>query len=599
MELARRNTSDSSGASKRELTDKEVEEKKEIDCIMQRRKQYEQDRKSKEKEWTESYKMYMSWVDKVVAPFVSNLFIPKTHEAVELLAAFLIGNNQSITAAPEEGSTNTMKAKVAGKYLEFLWRKTLKARLKILVWIKQAIVFGNGVMKFGWDPVAKQPWMNITAIEDVYFDYFEPDIQKSEYVIHEIRRDKVDVVNDTKYNALDHEGKLIREQVVEGGQAMTNTAEALFDTYDGSFKRSENKGKVLVMEVWTKKDGEKPQKIITLLPTSIGWRIARKADNPNKWKDGVQFRPFSKVRFKLSPLPNRAYDTGMVWPTVGIQKSFNDLTNEYFDAVAVLGSPTWLKRRGARINPQELIRRPGNVITVSDINKDLKREPVGDVPSSLIEMLNRLDREFQEASMIVNLLKGMSQSDTATGDAIAQQNVQTLLSMIDQNIAEALSEAGQMVLAIALNNKEGKISVKMFETQDEIATMEADPADINGMHDVRIAPDRDTGISKAVINKGLRELLAVVGIDAALMGKYPTLKEKLIKRIIENEGVGDADAFFEEEGTPAQAPEAMMGPAIPRMQLPAGPGGPSAPSESMTAGTGENAMRDGAMSLRA
>ena len=150
-ELARRKTKpeDGSGAPKKELTDKQQEEKEEVDAIMGARERYGKDRVNKEKEWVESFKMYMSWVDKALNPFLSNLFIPKTHEAVELLAAFLIGTNQNISATPEDGSSDTIKARVAGKWLDFLWRKVIKARLKILVWIKQGIIFGNGVMKFG------------------------------------------------------------------------------------------------------------------------------------------------------------------------------------------------------------------------------------------------------------------------------------------------------------------------------------------------------------------------------------------------------------------------------------------------------------------
>lgn len=592
-ELARRPTGPK-GDKKRDLSSDEAKEKQEVEAIMAARQRYELDRKSKEREWTESFKMYMSWMDKLVAPFVSNLFIPKTHEAVELLAAFLIGNNQSVNASPEQGAENTMKAKVAGKYLEFVWRKVVKARLKILVWIKQGIVFGNGYMKVGWDAETKKPWMATTAIEDIYADYFEPELQESEYIIHEIRRDPEEVKADTKYDKTDSEGKLIREQVVCGGQPMDTSTEALFDTYDGSFRRAENKGKVLVVEVWCKGVGTEKQRVKTLLPTSLGWRIARDAENPNKWANGEQFRPFSKLRFKTSPLPNRAYDTGMVWPTIGIQKAFNDLMNEYFDAVAMLGSPMWLKRRGARINPQELIRRPGGIITVTDINKDLRYETTGDVKTSTIEMLNRLDREFQEASMVVNLLKGMSQADTATGDALAQNNVQTLLDMLDQNIVDALSEVGQMILAIALQNKEGRESVKLYETDEDVATVEFDPKEIDGMHDVHIAPDRSAGTSNAVKNKQLIDFIGILSGDAETLARYPSAKVKVYKRFLEQGGIGDADHFFEEE-----APRSMTGgipvgtlPGMPPMQ---GGGAPRLPAPGQ--GLQPGAIERGAMSV--
>lgn len=530
----------------RELSEHEESEKHEIDEICEARKRYGEDRKGKEREWTESYKMYMSWIDTTLNPYLSNLFIPKTHEAVELLSAFLIGTKQSITTSPENGEGDTKKSMVAGKWLDFLWRKVLHARMKVLIFIKQGIVFGNGFLKLGWDNQTKKPWMSNVAIEDLYYDFFESNLQESEYVIHEVRRSKEDVINDPKYDVVDDEGKFIREQAIVGGEPM-DQATALFNTFDRSLNQTECRGKVLVMEVWCLGEGDKPQKIKSLIPTAIGWRIARNAENPNKYKDGTQFRPFGKLRFKTSPVPNRGYDMGAVFPTVKIQKAFNDLINEYFDNVVLVNNAMWLKRRGARINPMELVRRPGGVITVSDISKDLKQEQTSDIKSSIIEMLNRLDREFQEASMVVNLLKGLSQSDTATGDALGQQNVQTLLDMIDQNIVDSLSEVGQMILAISLSNDAGVKSLQLYENDSEIGTLSFKPQDIDGIHDVKITPDRSGNISKAVVAKQLIDFLKIISADQDIQARYPLLKTKIYKTWIEKQSIGDPEYFFQDE----------------------------------------------------
>lgn len=558
-ELARRKTEPEAAAAETTATQQELDERNEVHEIIEARERYGKDRASKEREWTESYKMYMMFVDKVLNPFLSNLFIPKTHEAVELIAAFLIGSNQNISATPENGSSDTMKARVAGKWLDFLWRKVIKARIKILVAIKQSIIFGNGILKFGWDNVAKKPWMSVCAIEDVYFDYFEADIQDSEYIIHEIRKDPDDVRADARYDVLDKDGKTIREQVITGDQSFEEPSKALFATFDGSRGRSECHGKVLVMEVWCIAHNGEKQKLKTLLPTKLGWRVARRVDNPNTYrgkdgKEGDQFRPFVKIRFKTAALPNRAYDMGGVFPTIHIQKAFNDLMRQYFDSVQLINNPMWRKRRGARINPGELVRRPGGIITMGDINKDLGQDTVGDVKQSMIEMLNRLDREFQEASMVVNLLKGMSSAQTATGDALAQQNVQTLLDMINQNIVDALSEAGQMILSISLANEDGKRSLVLYENESEMATLDFDVKNIDGMHDVRIVPDRTDSTTKAAQNKALVQFIGLVANDQQTITQYPSLKKKLYSRFLENGGVGDAEVFFQEDGPASSTP---------------------------------------------
>lgn len=561
---ALRKTAPTEEENKRPLEVSEQAEKDLIDKIITKRDQYQQNRKGKEREWTESYKMYMSWIDTTLNPYLSNLFIPKTHEAVELLSAFLIGTAQSVSATGESGGGDIGQKKglVASKWMDFLWRKKLDARFKTLVWMKGGVVFGNAVMKVGYDTVAKKPWMSNCAIEDVYFDYFEPNIQDSEYLFHEVRRELSSVQNDEKYDLTDKDGKLLREQVIVGGDKFSQ-ATALFNTFDRSFSQAENKGKVLIMETWCL-EGDGSQTLISLLPTSLGWRIGRKTKNPNKYKDGTLFRPFVKLRFKTSPVPNRAYDMGAVFPTIKIQKAFNDLVNEYFDNVVLVNNSMWLKRRGARVNPMELVRRPGGVVTVGNIETDLKQEQTADVKASIVEMLNRLDNEFQQASMVINLLKGITGGGTATGDALGQQNSQMLLDMIDGNIISALSEIGQMILTLSLSNDDGVQQITLYETDLETGTLEFKPSDIDGMHDVKIVPDRSTNESKQVLAKQMIDLLNTVAPLQALNQKYPTMMEKIIKRWLDIQGIPDPDYFFEDEAQPTQ-------PAQPGDQVPALP----------------------------
>ncbi len=557
-----------------EYTDQEQAEKVKIEEILNSRESYSRARLSKEKEWTDSYKMYQSFIDTTRNPFLSNLFIPKTHEAVELLSAFLIGTNQSITAAPENNG-DTYKADVAGKWLEFLWRKELKARLKALTWIKQGIVFGNGVMKVGFDPETKKPWMNNTSIEDIYFDYYQPYIQDSDYIIHEIRKSPEKVKDDTKYTAKDAQGNLLRNSVVTGGSSpYSDQAGLKFSSYDKSLTGDICDGKVVIVEAWCKSSN----KLITLAPTALGWRILREMENPNYYIDKdekkIPFRPFVKLRFKTSPLANRAYDTGAVYPTVKIQKAFNDLTNQYFDNVVLINNAMWIKRRGARINPAELVRRPGGFITVGDINQDLKSDVPADVKQSIIEMLNRLDSEFQQASMVVNLLKGIDNgaSNTATEAQLGQQNVQTLLEMIDENIGDAMSELGDMLLAISLNNTSEMQSLKMFENDAQVGILEFDPKNIMGRYDIKISADRSAGTSKVIRQKQLLDFLKIIGGDPALNQQFPNLRKKTLEKWLEEAGFSDTKYFFEEGQTNNQPPAPEAIPAL-------APGGANAGSQ--------------------
>jgi hypothetical protein len=209
-----------------------------------------------------------------------------------------------------------------------------------------------------------------------------------------------------------------------------------------------------------------------------------------------------------------------------------------------------------------------------------------EIKASLIEMLNRLDNEFQQASMIVNLLKAMPSADTLGQDQLAQQNTQTLMDMIDQNIIDALSEAGQMLLAVCINNADGMQEIKMFENESQVGILEFDPKNIDGFHDVKVVPDRSNNSNKDMIAKQLIDFTSIVGKDLNTQARYPKLMEKIYKRWLELRGITDVDSFFDEPTIPTNpVPGAAGAPEIPPAApvVPTLPAAPAAPPPAVVA----------------
>jgi hypothetical protein len=520
------------------------------------RKYYQECSSSRRSKWVECYEAYMSLLDETKNPFLSNLFIPKTHEAVELLSAFLAGPNQSIQCEAE-GVDDTAKARVAEKLLEFQWRKVLGARQKIVTWIKQMLCFGDGVMKVGWD-ISKNrgeggvPFMAPVSLPDIYMDYFSPTFQSSPSVIHRIVKNLEDIKSDKRYN----DG---RNHIIPIGAGREEEELTQFSQFDDTvISESKEAPKGELLERWTLK------RVVTTGNTVAGTQVLRNIPNP------YGFIPFVKVRCKASPLPNRAYDIGGIEPTLKLNKAFNDMVNEVFDNVSLINNKQWFKRRGAKINPMDLVRRPGGVITVDDINTDLKAEEIGDIKPSALEMLKILDNEFQQASMVVNLLKGVPGAEFATEAVIGQQNVQTLLDQVDGNIKDALSELGQMILALNLKFLSKKQLLKITDNEKESVFLEFDPKEIDGKYDVRISADRSAIMSKAVRQKQFVDFLNITGRDESLLQQYPDFRVKLYKKWLEEAGFGDVDSFFEKpkEVPAAGAAPGMVGPGAPRLPAP-------------------------------
>lgn len=506
------------------------------DKIISQKDYYSECSQDRRKMWTECWKMYMSYLEQSKNPFLSNMFIPKTHEAVELLAAFLVGGNQSITVNPI-GKNDTKKAQVVEKHLDFQWKKEIKLIDKLDTWIKQAILFGNGILKLGWDDEKNKVWVEPISLSDIFFSYYHRNIQDSPTVIHRIVKQKEEVMADESY-------KDFRKDILAMDEYKKDEEKSPFKNYDGTLSVSEPKTlqSVELFECWSL------EKVITIGQTGLGWQILKEIENNFKYENGNKFMPFVKVRMKTNPLPNRAYDISAVEPTIKIQKAFNDMMNEVFDNVSLINNKMFIKRRGANINPMDLVWRPGGVITVeNDTNTDIRVLDVTDIKQSALAILQLLDNEFQQASMVVNLLKGVPGADFATEAALGQQNVQTLLNKIDMNIKFALSELGQMVLSVDLANRKEIESIKVLDNDEKTVWLDTTIDEIKGFYDIEISADRSQIESKAVKQKQLLDLLNIISRDMGTLQKYPDLTVKIYKRWLERNGEGDINYFFEKQ----------------------------------------------------
>lgn len=495
--------------------------------------------------WTDYYEAYNGEFNENDSPYLSNLFIPKIHEAVELLAAFLAGKNQSITVSPE-GQGDLKKAQVGQKLLDFQWRKVLFAQDKIIKWVKQATLFGNGYMKVGWDMTGErdEPFMSVIGLDQIFVDYYKEDEQESP-LIHRIIRDMDEASADERYD------KKYRSELVEVEDSMIDTEDSKFSAFDGTvYSSTKDLKRTEILEYWTADNKE----VITLGNTTSGWQILRRKDNTNKTADGLLFKPFVKLKFKTSPLPNRAYDIGAIEPSIKIQLAFNDAVRAFLDNAMLINNKGWIVRRAARIAPMDLVRKPGFIMKVDDINADIRSEEVGDIKASMFEMIQFLDNEFQQASMVINLLKGISGADTATEAALGQQNVQTQLDLVDTNIKDGLSKVGQMLMNINISNLNKKQTIKIMEDDDQVAFMEIDPKSIQGKFDVNVTADRPPAESKAVRQKQLLDFLAIVQNDPNTLQKYPDLLEKIYKEYMRQGGFNDIEHFFtKKEGAEEEA----------------------------------------------
>ena len=490
---------------------------------------YEQQSFNVRSTWGDCYTAYKSVLEDRKNPYLSNLYLPKSHEAVELLTAFLIGNKHIVRAKGAD-KFDAPKAKPIQRLLSYQWQKVLRAYDKIETWAKQAILFGTGVMKVGWlDDVDKgldDPFIESVEISRFYCDFYTKDMQDQHSVIHEIVANEDNVKNNAAYT----KKKGIKNLIIAKSGA--NPTDLSFDSTDSSIASYTDNvvKKVRLLERWTHK------KVITIAEVEGGWIKLREDDNP------YDFIPFVKLIYKTSPLSNRFYGIGSIEPTLIIQKAINSTMNQMFDNISLINQKMYLKRRGASINPQDTLARPGGIIEVTDIDKDLKGLETADIKASIQMLMQLLNQEFQEASGAINLLKGLSGAEFATEVALQQRNVSTVLDKITEHFQSALSELGQMLVQVNLENLTTNKTIKLLESDDEELWIEVSPDEIDGKFDIDIQVDRTAQTDRIIMSKQLIDFLAVASKNPEIAGQIDWMP--LLKKWLEFQGFADTEEFF-------------------------------------------------------
>ena len=507
-----------------------------IDKILAEYKRYTEQSQALRNVWADCYDAYKSVLDETKNPYLANVYLPKTHEAVETLNAFLIGVKQIIRAKPAS-KDDTKKAEPVQRLIQYQWDKVLRARDKVETWAKQAILFGTGIIKVGWidDPKKKydDPFIEPVELPRFYADFFIKDIQDQESVIHEI------ITTESRLRKEYPNKKFII--------APENVTELSFKAADQVQNVSK---KMRLLERWTIDD------IITLAETADGWKILKKEKNP------YDFLPFVKMVYKTSPLANRFYGIGAIEPSLKIQKAINNTINQMFDNITLINQKGFIKRRGATINPQDLVAKPGWIITTGDIDRDLKAIEIGDIKPSIQMLMQLLTQEFQEASGATNLLKGLGGAHLATEVALQQKNLTTILDRVTDHFHASLAELGQMLVEVNLENITTNKTIKLMENDDEELWMEVSPDEINGKFDIDIQVDRTAQTDRIIMSKQMIDFLAVASKNPQVAAQIDWLP--IFKRWLEYQGFADVDAFFKKAEIPNQGIASLRMPEAPR-----------------------------------
>jgi len=496
--------------------------------------------------WQNCWKFYNTYSEDMNFPWQNNVFVPKTHQAVELLASFLVARNPTLRARPQMVD-DIEKVPRVQKLLTFQWRNPMKMRPKVMSWVKSAILFGTGIMKVYWDTkenkygeiIYDDPQCQNVNLLDFYIDPFSPSIEEAPSVIHRIIANMADVERNKNYDNT--------KDLIPYKETYTNEDSSELNAYDTD-QTSEQIGKVELFERWT------DDRVITYAKEEGGIAILRDMDNP------YGFIPFVAVRLKKSPLPNRFYGTGIIEPNLKLHSSLNSLVNQIMDNIQLITNKMFKRKRTANINPFQLISRPGGVIDVDEPD-DVEELMVSDIKASAFGLYQLLDSEFQQGAGIPNLLKGMPGAEFATEAALMQRNTGTLLGIFQANVESSIAILGQMILQLDIDNIQDSRSVAIFkETKPgelpsgetvEFEPYEIEvftPEEIRGVFDIEVVADSTLSQDQATLRKQLLDVYALAAKDPESGINRP----RLLKTILRLDGIPELDELFEEPSPPAE-----------------------------------------------
>lgn len=548
------------------LKKKKESPKDEIDygkVTLDERSYYEQSTQSNRQEWEELWKLYIGELPESKVKSLSRNFIPKTHQAVEASASFLVGNEPTIIAIPV-GAEDDDKAKFMGRLLEFQWQYVLKMKPKLLTWVKSGLLFGVGVMKVGWDADTDQPFAYPVNLGNFFTDPFTRDLQEAPSVIERIVLPLAEVEKRYKVKGLKPMSAQLHGDIQDG---------SIFDSHDidtsihqGAVQRVEILERWTMDNVYTVAIQQKSDKQKGTTET-VG-RVLRNIPNPLGFIPYVPFRP------KDSPLPNRFYNQGVIAPVKRVHKRMNQLVNQIVDNTNLIMSPAAKVRRGSGVNYREVGNMfPGKVITMNDIQRDVEFITIPDTTGTGFNLYNALDREFQQGTSITDLRQGSDAPSTAGAARIQQANLNTQTTLVKENVEYAIAEMGQMLCKLNIDNITTVRSIRIFDPEDiaefdqmlgqgkqmtpqerqdiqrngRVFTM--DKGQLDGEYDIRIKADSTLLQNRDILRKQLidfTQFLNGIGVQLDVM--------RIAEKWGELSGIPNVSKFIRKESPPPPQP---------------------------------------------
>lgn len=495
-----------------------MNQKKIVDQLLKEKDLYEKSTKEKRTEIQIIWDAYNGDMTDKRYPWQSNKFIPKMRTEISYIMPFIFSGDPEIEVEGV-GEEDTFLAENLEKMVNHRLNNDLKAFEPISSWVLQGITFGTSLLRISWEfqttkeeeeldngetqeverVVEDKPKLTVPNILDIYVNPLIPDVQKQ----HSIIERSVQSIADIKANPIYQQFKENLKALKPKGQFKKSNAETSESLNDSDLSETEklqtDMNSVEVFERWTK------DRIQTI---AIGEEPVLLRDSKNPYG----FIPYAKFIFEKDSLPNRFYGKGVGQNSIDLQALFYDIFNQIMDNIKNIANKMVISEKGNIRNPEDVVSKPGGIITVNDIDK-IKPLEQSDIKESVFKILSFVGDEHKRSTGANNLLQGAETGDTATGDQIRQMNSSSRFDLVKKRFTNALSEVASHLTAMELTNLQDVNSsiLRIFpaEAREEILNLLVNEAE-NLSYNIRVKGDTALAVNKDVARKQLIDLYNLV-----------------------------------------------------------------------------------------
>lgn len=295
-------------------------------------------------------------------------------------------------------------------------------------------------------------------------------------------------------------------------------------------------------------------------------------------------RPFEEDWYEK--VPGRWYGRGVGEKLIHLQRALNENFNRRIDNAEVLQNKMFKVRRGANVDPRDLISRAGGSIKVDDIKNDIEELQHSDISQSSYKDEEVINEVAQKLLGMFDIAFGGGTPDSATEAAIQNRNSGTTFAAVKRRtqnyIARLITRQLIPLMVQFIDQDEVPVEghAEDFAEMDQMNGVDMEMAkELGGYrffkitdtkpfdvaYDVKVEIDESGMSNKAIRIQQLKETIAMVASTPPRPDGTPTIKvdiDELVQGLLSLQGF-DSPRFKYKEQLPMQNGIPQIPQAIP------------------------------------